>query len=61
MCSLKSFVHRGCRIFLGACRFELRTAVLALLKAQNYKSSKYIFAQLTDYLPQRVFDRMVDK
>jgi len=31
------------------------------MEAVPFYQSKYIFAQLTDFLPRRVFDRIVDK
>jgi len=39
----------------------LNILVLALLKAKTMNQGKFVFNQLTDFLPQRVLDRLVDK
>ena len=39
----------------------MKSWIFALRKALIMNQGKYIFSQLTDFLPRRVFDRIVDK
>ena len=45
----------------GAWRFELKSCFSLAQKLKTMNQGKYIFAQLTNLLPHRIFGRLVEK